>query len=378
MSVISNIASLDRKFAWSFLGFVLAVFFGGITIYNEFIKNPNPALSVQILSDTNVLDVRENVPELKIVYGDVDIKSLSQTLSVVVFKVQNLGGASILNSYYEEKAVPSLISASGKFIKVEQVAATNDYLTNSAQPVLVSPNNLQLPRVIMEPGESYTVKALLLHGPRTGPPFKAIGKVAGTKSIPVVAVEAEGKKESFWISVVSGNALTQIARAPVYFLGFLFLLFITVAPIAFVADWIQANSRSRMLKQFRRHYSGEIAETETKILGIYQKHGLSPLVQTREIISDEAKLKRAVKYIEKNKSISRFSEQGIRFELMDSMISGNEGNDIDMLRGRMQHSIAVIQTLNIATTSADGMPVVDKDLEKFLTKFIDFVNIKQS
>lgn len=86
MSIISNIAAIDRKFAWSFFGFVLAVFFGGITIYNEFIRNPNPSLSVQILSDTNVLDVRENVPELKIVYGDVDIKSLSQTLSVVVFR----------------------------------------------------------------------------------------------------------------------------------------------------------------------------------------------------------------------------------------------------------------------------------------------------
>lgn len=379
MSIISNIAAIDRKFAWSFFGFVLAVFFGGITIYNEFIKNPNPSLSVQILSDTNVLDVRENVPELKIVYGDVDIKSLSQTLSVVVFRVQNLGGAPILNSYYEEKAVPTLNLTSGKFIKVEQVGATNDYLTTSAQPVLVGQSNLQLPKVILEPGESYTLKALLLHGPRSGLPFKATGKVAGTKEIPVVAVEAEGKKESFWLGVVSGSPSTQLARAPVYFVGFILLLFFVIAPIAFVSDRAQAFSRSRTVKQFKRHYSGVIAEAETKVLGIYQKHGLSPLVRTREVVGDEAKLKRALKYIETKKLAPHrppVEEDGI--EMMHSMIPGDSVGDFDLIRSRSMFPIGTIRELNIATMSADGACVIDKDLEEFLTKFIDYVNIKQS
>ncbi|MBK9441418.1 MAG: hypothetical protein IPN53_08935 [Comamonadaceae bacterium] len=380
MSIISNIAELDRKFAWSFFGFVLAVFFGGITVYNEFIKNPNPSLSVQILSDTNVLDVRENVPELKIVYGDVDIKSLNQTLSVVVFKVQNLGGAPILNSYYEEKAVPTLNLTSGKFIKVEQVGATNDYLTTSAQPVLVGQSNLQLPKVILEPGESYTLKALLLHGPRSGLPFKATGKVAGTKEIPVVAVETEGKKESFWLSVVSGSPSTQLARAPVYFFGFFLLLFFIGAPIAFVSDRVQAFSRRRTVKQFKRHYSGEIAIAETKVLGVYQKDGLSPLVRTREVVGDEVKLKRVLMYIDEKRFNSHgplVKEDGIG--AMYPVIPGDEVSDLDLIRSRSSMlSIRTVRELNIATMSADGACVVDKDLEKFLTKFIDFVNIKQS
>jgi hypothetical protein len=379
MSIISNIAALDRKFAWSFLGFVLAVFFGGITIYNEFIKNPNPSLSVQILSDTNVLDVRENVPELKIVYDDVDIKSLSQTLSVVVFKVQNLGGAPLLNSYYEEKAVPTLTLTSGKFIKVEQVGTTNDYLTTSAQPVLVGQSSLQLPKVILEPGESYTLKALLLHGPRSGLPFKATGKVAGTKEIPVVAVEAEGKKESFWQGVISGSPSTQLARTPVYFFGFILLLAIIIFPVAFVSDKAEAFSRSRTVKQFRRHYSGEIAEAETKVLGVYQNHGLSPLARTREVVGDEEKLKRALMYI-KNKRLDapqRPLEEVYESD-MHSMILGETASDFDLTRSRRIVPIKTIRELNIATLSADGVCVVDKELEKFLTKFIDFVNIKES
>jgi hypothetical protein len=35
MGLIAKVAQIDRKFSWSFLGFVLAAIFGGIAIYTE-------------------------------------------------------------------------------------------------------------------------------------------------------------------------------------------------------------------------------------------------------------------------------------------------------------------------------------------------------
>lgn len=377
MSLISKIAGWDRKFAWSFFGFVLAVFFGGLTLYNEFIKNPNPALSVHILSDTNVLDVRENVPELKIIYGDMDIKNLNQTLSVLVFRVQNSGGASILNTYYDEKASPSLALTAGRFVKVEQVAATSDYLRTSAQPVQTNQSTLQLPRVILEPGEGYTLKALFLHGPRNGLPLRASGKIAGAKDIPVLPPEAAQAAESMWTSAFSGPLTIQLVRAPAYFFGFILLMAGTFGSAAFVFDRIESVSRRRVAKQFRRHNKGELSPSEATVLEAYQERGLRPLVRVKELLGDEERLKRALELLKKMSAEPQspfLRAQGIDTERVIEMHATSRGI-IDAEGGV---PIDILKKLEIASLREDGTCEVNKPLEQFLSRFIDYVNIKKS
>ena len=58
------IHALDRKFAWSFFGVVLALLFGGITIQREFFADSSPRLRYDILTSTAVLDLREDVSKL--------------------------------------------------------------------------------------------------------------------------------------------------------------------------------------------------------------------------------------------------------------------------------------------------------------------------
>ena len=374
MTILSDIARWDRKFAWSTFSFVLAVFFGGITIYNEFLKNTSPSLAVNIVSDTNVLDVKENIPELKISYGDEDIKTLNQTLSVVVFRVENSGGSAILNAFYDEKATPALTLLAGRVVKVEQVAATSAYLMNVAQPTLVGQSRISLPQVILEPGESYTLKALLLHGPRTGLPFRASGKVAGVREIAVIGAEAAPQKASFWSSVVSGSIPTQLARAPIYFFGFSLLLLGTYRPIAFLLDRIQVLSRILRIRKFKRHYRGEINAPKRCILDVYKKKGLRPLVRIREVLGNEKKLRKAIKWgegVQGDHERTPLELTGFQTAAKpDSrnryrgLLSDYDGIPTDILRD-----------LNIASVAEDGTCVVNKELWIFLEKFIDYVNI---
>ena len=65
-------------------------------------------------------------------------------------------------------------------------------------------------------------------------------------------------------------------------------------------------------------------------------------------------------------------------EVMHAMISADSVDDFDLIRSRSVFPIGTIRELNIATMSADGECVVDKELEKFLTKFIDYVNEAQA
>jgi hypothetical protein len=163
MSVFSSFNNLDKRFAWSFLGFLLASIFGSITIYTEFFRVNTPSVVVEVINDANVLDVKEDINELKVFYGDVDIKSLNQTLSVLFLRVRNDGGAPILNGYYDKNYPFNITLKEGKFLKVEQLNATNKYLKSAAQPKISSDKNIALPEVIMEPAESYTIKILALH-----------------------------------------------------------------------------------------------------------------------------------------------------------------------------------------------------------------------
>jgi len=373
MTILSDIARWDRKFAWSTFSFVLAVFFGGLTIYNEFLKNTSPSLAVNIVSDTNVLDVKENIPELKISYGDEDIKTLNQTLSVVVFRVENSGGSAILNAFYDEKATPALTLLAGRVVKVEQVAATSAYLMNVAQPTLVGQSRISLPQVILEPGESYTLKALLLHGPRTGLPFRASGKVAGVREIAVIGAEAAPQKVSFWSSVVSGSIPTQLARAPIYFFGFSLLLLGTYCPIAFLLDRIQVLSRILRIRKFKRHYRGEINAPKRYILDVYKKKGLRPLVRIREVLGNEKKLRKAIKWGEGVQG----DHERTPLELTGFQTAAKPGsrhryrvllNDYDGI------PTDILRDLNIASVAEDGTCIVNKELWVFLANFIDYVN----
>lgn len=375
MITLADIAAWDRKFAWSTSSFVLAVFFGGLTIYNEFIKNTNPSLAVHVVSDTNVLDVRENIPELRISYGEEDIKTLKQTLSVVVFRIENPGGSAILNASYDQKATPALTLLTGRVVKVEQVAATSAYLINVAQPTLVGQDRISLPQVILEPGESYTLKALLLHGPRTGLPFRVSGKVAGVREIAVIGAEAAPQKASFWSSVVSGSIPTQLARALIYFFGFILLLLGIFGPIAFLFDRLRVLSRILMIWQFQRHYGGEINAPKRCILDVYKTKGSRPLVIIREVLGDEKRLKNAIAWGE---GVWGDSER-MPFELPGCQAGANSdwrSKYRGLLNDYKGIPTDILRDLNIATISEDGTCVVNRELELFLAKVIDYVNNK--
>jgi len=291
MNGLEKFANIDKKFAWSFLGFVLAVFFGGLTIYNEFIKVHDPQMVVEVMSDTNVLVLRENLPELKILYGDVDIKSIGKDLSVIVFRVKNVGGASILGGYYDTNSPVTINLSNGEFLKFEKIGASNEYLASSANATKAAPSSIRMPSVIMEPGESYTIKALVIHGARTSTLLKSSGKIAGMREIPIIKIEPGKDTESFWSKVFSGSLGVQATRAPLYFLAFILGLFIIFAPLIAISEAMQKRGRKKSISQFCKHINEAMPEGHETIFDYYISDGLTPLVRARELLGDAEKLK---------------------------------------------------------------------------------------
>ncbi len=73
MHLFRYLQTLDRRFAWSFLGFVLGAVFAILTVYTDFIRDENPSLTFTTLSDASVLDVNEDISDLGITYRGKDI-----------------------------------------------------------------------------------------------------------------------------------------------------------------------------------------------------------------------------------------------------------------------------------------------------------------
>jgi len=96
MSLFKILRNLDQKFSWSFLGFLVAVLFGTITVYDRFIAVKHPQVYFDVITSTAVLDIREDLPKLEIFFSGINIREQKLSLRVVSIKVINEGPQDIL------------------------------------------------------------------------------------------------------------------------------------------------------------------------------------------------------------------------------------------------------------------------------------------
>jgi hypothetical protein len=205
MGVITRFAQIDKKFAWSFLGFLLAALFGGIAIYTEFIRDNSPIIRYDVLSNTKILDVKEDIGELSIIYNKEDIKKSKKTLSVLALKVSNEGRSAVLKSFYDASAPLGFVINSGEIIKSEIINATTSYLQDHAKANIVNSRAVSFSDVIIEPNEFFIAKCLILNPANISLTVSPTGKVASVKKIILSDQLTEQKSESFFSRVTSGS-----------------------------------------------------------------------------------------------------------------------------------------------------------------------------
>jgi hypothetical protein len=100
-------------------------------------------------------------------------------------------------------------------------------------------------------------------------------------------------------------------------------------------------------------------------------------VRVKELLGDEERLKRALELLQKMKAAPQspfLKAQGIAPERVIEMHATSR-SIIDAEGGV---PIDILEKLEIASLSEDGTCEVNKPLELFLSRFIDYVNIKKS
>ena len=272
LSFRKRILDVYRKLGWSFLSVVVALIFGGVVIYCEFIRYIHPQLRYDILTNTSVLDVKEELGALSVLFDGIDIREKGLSLRVITIRVLNNSSVDILKGYYDDKAPLGLIISKGKIIKHEPLSASSEYLKDNLELKTEGDNVLHFPNLIIEARESFTIKLLVLHSRDDLPTLKPIGKVAGIKTVRVLEPYKDEGKESFLSQAFRGGFLIQLTKIVSYAIATILLLVCIIVPIVVVVRFRGKRKRKKVTKDFKSETTLKLGQSDEGIFECYLKN----------------------------------------------------------------------------------------------------------
>lgn len=248
---------MPDKVPWNMIGAAIGIIGIGFGIY-ESRRDRSPQLEFDILSNTPVLTTAEDVPELKILYEDLDIRQREQLLSVVEVRVLNSGESDIHKGHYDPSVPVGVQVQSGLILDPRIVGASSDYLREQASIRLVGPVSLDFDPVILEVGEFFVVKFLVLHSIKKSDDRVAVlprGKVAGVKHLTTKKSYAADNSPGLFSVAFAGPVASQAVRLVVYPVGLILVMAAFMIPIVAVTNYRQKRRYGKLAEAFRAKHN---------------------------------------------------------------------------------------------------------------------------
>lgn len=273
MTLFSSLKTMDQRFSWSFAGFIAAILFGGLAVYTTFFYVKRPAISYDIVSNTRVYDIRENIDSLEIRFENQNIRESKQTLSVLTLKVANPSDIDILKTFFDDSQPLGVVISNSRIIRYEITAANDDYTRSAARVSKIGDDTLTFAPFILESGAFFTLKILLIHSEDYSPHPAAIGKVAGVPRVQLTDSTAAPIKEPFWRKAFSGAFMTQLLRVLAYGIGTIIGIIGIAISLDSFGDSLKRSRRKRLVKNFSAAYDGAVTEKEMAVFEEYIARG---------------------------------------------------------------------------------------------------------
>ena len=300
--LIERFKRIASSFAWSLLGFVLAIIFGGIAIYAEFFRDERPAIQFEILSDSSVLDVREEVSDLEIIYAGNDLRKSGQSLRILVVRVSNIGSNDILNSFYDSSAPLGLSVANGELVSVELEDVSEDYLREQMNPRISGPSEIVFTPVILATNAYFSLRILVIHPESLLPRLSPIGKVARVSSVSLVEAQVP-QSETFWNQTFSGTISNQITRLVAYTIATVALIVLGVSIPVSLSAALSKRGRQKKVELFKKNSGHDFEGRDDVFFNNYIASGPFFLRQVESLLSKDVDLDEIAKGFKKNRSM---------------------------------------------------------------------------
>lgn len=287
MGIINQLTTFEKKLPIGLFFGIFGVLFG---LYQTFFHEFKPDLMLEVVSDTSVLSVYENVSDLSINFKGEDLNKSGKELRIVLLKLSNKGNKTILPTEFQPGKPWGFKVEDGEIIDFEVTDSNSRKLVASLNPKKVDSEIIFSP-TIFEKEKYFSMKLLVLTNKNKIVNIITTESIADVESVDVQR-RTEKEKETLLKRAFFGDPVIQVFRIFSYsffMLLSLIILGLTSIPIfsAFekFTKWKRKNKISAFLD--KKKPSKKLFEFLEKL---YLNGGLNNLKSQQRILNDDVKL----------------------------------------------------------------------------------------
>lgn len=355
MPLLDTIRRLDSGLTRSF-AVTLILTIASFILGQLYDKKPN--LRYQIISQSPVYDLRENVTTLDIIFDGKSIRQQQQTLSLITLKVENAGNAGISKQVsFDESSLPGFKVADAKIVKADIISSGSDYISGNFQLTQKTENEFTFGPCIIDEADFVIIKILALHGESLVPKLSSFGKIAGSARIDVIDEPSDVGNDGFLLATYSGGLAIQGLRLVSYALLFLVILIAAITAFIWFRDKFSTWKRRKHVAVYKRTLASKPKPQQEAIIELYLKSDVEAVVSLNELFSNSDLLTSEIELWNKHSSSS----------------SAVHPEDPEWMRPTKASRAVMLLVDKAANVNADGTATVDIDWLTAAREFESFL-----
>jgi hypothetical protein len=178
----------------------------GILLTLFYINTPQSSLQIKILTNTSLVDVKEDFPKLNIVYDTIDFINDKKNISITILEIINTGNKSISTNDYDLSIPFGFKLINADLIKHPELISSSDIEYFKDIVVNKVDNDIHLDYKIIDPKEYFQLKLYSIHDIEEKPLFESLGKISGQKKISIT--DSSDDKEQSIEKALEMNKIT--------------------------------------------------------------------------------------------------------------------------------------------------------------------------
>ncbi|OAH99026.1 hypothetical protein [Methylomonas methanica] len=226
---------------------IIGLVIGGIGLLLTFYYTKKTDIVYQLISDSYVIEIKEKISKLDVLYDGRSLKASNQTLRMIVFSVTNSGENTIRIGDYDQKLPLGVSFDNGEILEEPKISGSKEYFSEKLEPHFLSKSSVSFSPIILEPSDYFTVTVLVLASDNNPVKIIPTGVIAGLESGSPRLLDNIKKEESFFNKAVNGGFLVQVARMPIYTIAF----FVALITLSGLVSFPQSIAFYREDKRFR-------------------------------------------------------------------------------------------------------------------------------
>ncbi|GKW53331.1 hypothetical protein NCCP2140_23840 [Pseudoalteromonas sp. NCCP-2140] len=283
--MFSSLKNIENKMSLGFWGFVITLLSILLSIYFYF-KTPKPDLNYIISSSSPVLDVREKVGKLDIVYDGKSLSSEKKALQLITLRVINQGDTAISKQSYDNLAPIGFEVLYGTFAEPPKiVAASQPYLEEYTTIQEVTNSKITFSDVIIDAGHFFELKLLIMYTNGETPKIAPLGKIASLDEIDVIYDAKQLEEESFISSALFATTGIQLFR--IIFYGIIFLLMFAAyfSIEERLSELKHVRKKKKLVQSYKNFKKEQISRRDEFFFDYYLRHGPTEIKLLSELLS---------------------------------------------------------------------------------------------